>query len=95
MSRRAAASNNRRTSCTFSRDMARSISARRFPQAARGYGQGMIEENQPEEASADAAPEGASEEGRPDDEALENEDAVSDPDPEQPDPESGAAAGDG
>ena len=56
------------------------------------------EENQPEEASADAAPEGASEEARPDDaqdEALENADAISDPDPEQADPESGAAADDG
>jgi hypothetical protein len=55
----------------------------------------MIEENQPEEASADAAPEGASAEGRPDDEALENEDAVNDPDAEQADPESGAAADEG
>jgi hypothetical protein len=55
------------------------------------------EENQPEEASADAAPEGASEEARPDDapdEALDNEDSITDPDPEQADPESGAAAGD-
>ncbi len=56
------------------------------------------EENQPEEASTDAAPEGADDEARPDDaqdEALENEDAVSSPDAEQSDPESGAAAGEG
>ena len=58
----------------------------------------MIEENQPEEATADAAPEGASDEARPDDapdEALENADAITDPDAEQADPESGPAAGDG
>ncbi len=58
----------------------------------------MIEENKPEEASADAAPEGASDEARPDDapdEALESDDAITDPDPEQGDPESGPAADDG
>ena len=55
-----------------------------------------IEENQPEEASADAAPEGAADEARPDDaqdETRDSEDALTDPDPEQQDPESGPAAG--
>ena len=42
-------------------------------------------QEQPEEATTDAAPEGGSEEARPD------QDDIQDPDAQQQDPESGAA----